>query len=156
MFQMTQKEAAASRSNTEESMRQIVMKIIHIMRNIRSSGADANLDVELSYPQILVMYVLLETGPATMTQVAEWLKISHGVATRTVDRLVDKGIVERERADSDRRVVVVRLSDEGREYAEKMIGYHLEKMGQVLSTVSESELEAFLDLLDKVDRQLGE
>lgn len=137
-------------------MRRIVMKIIHIMRNIRSTGMEMTLDVELSYPQILVMYVLLETGPATMTQVADWLKISHSVATRTVDRLVEKGIVERERGEADRRIVMVKLSPEGSEYAERLIAYHFDKMEEVFRSVGPAEMEAFLELLDKVDRQLGE
>ncbi|MHB8895456.1 MAG: MarR family winged helix-turn-helix transcriptional regulator [Candidatus Geothermincolia bacterium] len=154
---MAQKQAAAAQpAEPEDFMRQVVMKIIHIMRNIRSVGMDMSMEVELSYPQILVMYVLLETGPATMTQVADWLKISHGVATRTVDRLVEKGIVERERGESDRRVVMVKLSPEGSDYAEKMIGYHLDKMGEVLESVDPQELATFLKLLDKVDRQLDE
>jgi DNA-binding MarR family transcriptional regulator len=152
MFQMAHKPPV----ETDTFMRQIVMKIIHIMRNIRSVGMDMNMEIELSYPQILVMYVLLETGPATMTQVADWLKISHGVATRTVDRLVEKGIVERERGEGDRRVVMVKLSGMGSDYAEKMIADHLEKMADVFESVGPEELAAFLELLDKVDRQLDE
>jgi DNA-binding MarR family transcriptional regulator len=136
--------------------RKAVMKILHIMRNLRNTGMDMDFEIELSYPQMLMMYVLLETGPATMSQLANWLKISHGVATRTVDSLVAKGVAERERDGQDRRVVQVSLSEAGREYAEKLITYHLEKLNKVFSTVSQQEQEAFLSLLDEIDRQLEE
>lgn len=136
--------------------RQAVMKILHIMRNLRNSGMEMNFEIELSYPQMLMMYVLLETGPATMSQISNWLKVSHGVATRTVDRLVEKGIVERERDTHDRRVVHVSLSTGGREYAEKMITYHLEKLNKVFETVSPHDLDAFLNLLDEIDKRLDE
>jgi len=136
--------------------RQAVMKILHIMRNLRNSGMEMNFEIELSYPQMLMMYVLLETGPATMTQISNWLKVSHGVATRTVDRLLEKGIVERERDTHDRRVVLVSLSTDGREYAEKLITYHLEKLNQVFETVSPDDLGAFFNLLDEIDRRLDE
>jgi DNA-binding MarR family transcriptional regulator len=136
--------------------RKAVMKILHIMRNLRNPVMDMDFEIELSYPQMLMMYVLLETGPATMGQLADWLKISHGVATRTMDSLVAKGVAERERGEQDRRVVHVSLSSAGREYAETIITYHLEKLNEVFSTVSQQEKDSFLSLLDEIDKQLEE
>jgi DNA-binding MarR family transcriptional regulator len=148
--------ASKAEAGIEEVTRQTMMLILHIMRNLRSAGSEVTLNVELSYPQILVLYALLEKPDCKMSDLSNWLKISHGVATRTVDRLVEKGMVERRHGDEDRRVVLVSLSSEGKEYAEKMIGSHLEKMTEVLSRVKAGELEAFLRLLGEIDRQLEE
>lgn len=134
--------------------RQAVMLILHIMRNLRSAGMEADLEIELSYPQILVLYALLEKRTCTMSELSKWLKISHGVATRTVDRLVDKGMVERRHGSEDRRVVLVSLSPEGEDYAEKMITYHLEEMNKVFSSVPSREREGFIRLLAEIDKQL--
>lgn len=136
--------------------RQAVMLILHIMRNFRHSGLEMMTEVEVSYSQILVLYALLETGEATMSELSKWLKISHGVATRTVDRLVEKGMVERRRDDADRRVVLVSLSKEGRDFAEKMIGVHLEKMDEVFQSVGKEKRESFLELLAQINRLLEE
>jgi MarR family transcriptional regulator for hemolysin len=134
--------------------RQAVMLILHIMRNLRTAGMEVDLDVELSYPQVLVLYALLEKGTCTMSELSKWLKISHGVATRTVDRLVEKGMVERRHGSEDRRVVLVSLSPGGEDYAEKMITCHLEEMNKVFSGVPAREREGFIGLLAEIDKQL--
>jgi len=147
---MTRKQDA----DVNDTTRQTVMLILHIMRNFRHSGLGIMTDVEVSYSQILVMYALLEIGQATMSELSQWLKISRGVATRTVDRLVEKGMVERRRDGADRRVVLVSLSKEGTFFAEKMISVHLEKMDRVFQSVGKEKRESFLEMLSQVNRLL--
>jgi DNA-binding MarR family transcriptional regulator len=139
-----------------EFSRRVMLTTLHIMRNLRSAGTEVHLDIELSYPQILVLHALLEQPGCRMSELSNWLKISHGVATRTVDRLVDKGLVERRHGDEDRRVVLVSLTGKGQEYAERMINSHMEKMKIVFSKSKPQEREMFLDLLTDIDRQLEE
>jgi len=141
-------------ADVSDTTRQTVMLILHIMRNFRHSGLGIMTDVEVSYSQILVMYALLETGQATMSELSRWLKISRGVATRTVDRLVEKGMVERRHDRADRRVVLVSLSKEGTFFAEKMISVHLEKMDRVFQSVGKEKRESFLEMLSQVNRLL--
>ena len=141
-------------ADVSDTTRQTVMLILHIMRNFRHSGLGIMTDVEVSYSQILVMYALLEIGQATMSELSQWLKISRGVATRTVDRLVEKGMVERRRDGADRRVVLVSLSEEGTYFAEKMISVHLEKMDEVFESVGKEKRESFLEMLSQVNRLL--
>jgi DNA-binding MarR family transcriptional regulator len=143
-------------AGTDEFLRRAVMIIIHIIRNLRSTSTDITFDVELTYPQNLALQALMENSPSTMSEFANWLKISHGVATRTVDRLVEKGLVERCHDEVDRRVVLVSLSETGRDYAEKIVASHLEKLGSVFETVSEDQRQAFMSLLEQIDRQLEE
>ncbi len=136
--------------------RQTITLILHIMRNLRGSGADMHPEIELSYPQILMLYVLLENGTSSMSEVASLLKISHGVATRTADRLVDKRLVDRRHADTDRRMVLLSLSKQGKEYAEEMLGNHMEKLNGVFEEVNLQEREGFLTLLENIDARLEE
>jgi DNA-binding MarR family transcriptional regulator len=63
-------------------------------------------------------------------------------------------MVERQRDEADRRVVLVSLSIEGRDFAEKMIGVHLEKMDEVFESVGKEKRESFLELLSQVSRLL--
>lgn len=149
---MTQKQEASISSFTLETM----TLILHIMRNLRSSSTDMDLEIELSYPQILMLYALLENGTSTMSEVSRWLKISHGVATRTVDRMVVKGVVERRHGDEDRRQVLVSLTRKGEEYAEAMLASHLERLNGVLESVGEQQKRSFLELLRQIDKKLEE
>lgn len=135
---------------------QVISTILRIMGNLRHSGIDLLSEVELSYPQILVMYSLLEHGTMTVGKLAARLKVSQGVMSRTVDRMVEKGILERVRGSSDRRVVNVTLSEEGRTFATRMISYHTERLERQFSKASAADREIFLRLLRQIDEGLEE
>ena len=133
---------------------QVVMTVLHTMRNLRRSSMEALPDTELSYPQVLVLFALLDSGEVSMSDLTHWLKIAQGVATRTVDRLVEKGLVERKRDDGDRRVVFVKLTDEGLALAQRNIAMHLEKLNSVFLEVGRNDRDKFLSLLKEIDRHL--
>ena len=134
----------------------VIMTILHIMGNLRHSGMEMLSEVELSYPQILVLYALLERGTSTIGDLSRHLKISQGVISRTVDRLVEKGMVARERDSEDRRVVKVALSGDGSNHATRMITYHAEKFGDQFGRVSRKDRDAFLEMLQQIDKALEE
>ncbi len=135
---------------------QAVTLILHLMRNLRTVSGEINFDIELSYPQILMLYALLEKGTSTMSDLSRWLKVSQGVATRTVDRLVEKGVARRRHDDKDRRVVLVSLTEEGREYAERIISVHLDKLDRILSDIPDEKKSNFLEMLKEIDCRLEE
>ncbi len=88
----------------------------------------------------MVMAVQASTN-ATISHLAEKLKVSPPSASCMVDRLVEKGVLLRERSDQDRRKVVVRLSARAAEHAEQM---------------ETAVLAAFLDLVEKVGPETAE
>ena len=61
-----------------------------------------------------VLAVLDVDGPLPMRGLAETLDVSQASATGIVDRMEQRGLVERRRDDDDRRVVRVALTEEGR------------------------------------------
>lgn len=134
-----------------EYQRQVITTILHILGNLRHSGMEILSEVELSYPQILVLYALLEKGSVTIGELARHLKVSQGVASRTVDRMVDKGLLDRVRDEDDRRVVHVTLSGDGRDFAMHMISYHAERLESQFSETGEKDREVFLRLLRQID-----
>ncbi|MYD65672.1 MAG: winged helix-turn-helix transcriptional regulator [Chloroflexi bacterium] len=60
-------------------------------------------------------------GERTATQLAEVLPVDGSRVSRLVTGLVDKGMLRRRRLRSDRRVVMLRLSDEGRELTTRIV-----------------------------------
>lgn len=68
-------------------------------------------------------------------------------ATRLMDKLCDKQLIERERCDDDRRVVYVRISEKGLELLET-----IENANKIsfLDNLTEKEAETLSNLLDKI------
>ncbi len=62
---------------------------------------------------------VIEPGRTTMRKVATLLGISHGSATSISDRLVRAGLAERQFDDSDRRLVYLVITDDGRSVLEQ-------------------------------------
>ena len=68
-------------------------------------------------------------------------------ATRLMDKLCDKNLIERERCDHDRRVVYVKISNEGLELLSTIDD---NKNLSFLENLSEEEAETLSNLLDKI------
>jgi DNA-binding MarR family transcriptional regulator len=67
----------------------------------------------LTVPQLLVMQAIeKEDGPST-SALARHIVVSQATVTRIIDRLERAGLVKREKSTRDKRVVNVRLTEEG-------------------------------------------
>jgi DNA-binding MarR family transcriptional regulator len=73
-----------------------------------------------------------------------------GAATRLIDRLEDKGLVRRERSDSDRRTVNLFLTEEGR-HAAQIVPYVIaDVLNGFLVDLSEAEIQQLDQLLRRI------
>jgi len=70
-------------------------------------------ELGLTYPQYLVLLVLWEESPLTVSQVGERLHLDSGTLSPLLKRLEAAGFVERRRAEADERSVEVSLTKQG-------------------------------------------
>lgn len=70
-------------------------------------------ELGLTYPQYLVLLVLLEREESTVNGIAEALRLDAATVTPLLKRLADAGFVTRERSRTDERVVRVRPTPKG-------------------------------------------
>jgi DNA-binding MarR family transcriptional regulator len=98
----------------------------------------------ISLIHINVISVLETDGPQPMRALAEALDVSQASATGIVDRMEQRGLVERGRDEEDRRVVRVALTDEGRRLVEGVAQERADNMRAMLDEFTDEELQAFL------------
>lgn len=72
-------------------------------------------DMELTYPQYLVMLVLWERGALTVKELSRALHLDSGTLSPLLRRLEGAGLLTRQRSAADERVVEVSLTDRGGE-----------------------------------------
>lgn len=70
-------------------------------------------DLDLTYPQYLVLLVLWQDGARSIHEIAERLHLGPSAVTPLVDRLEKAGFVARQRGNRDRRLVRVVLTGAG-------------------------------------------
>ena len=71
-------------------------------------------EMNLTYPQYLVMLVLWEDGHVTVGRLGERLQLDSGTLSPLLKRLEGNGFVRRERSRDDERLVDVTLTPAGR------------------------------------------
>ena len=93
----------------------------------------------------------LASGEAqTAADLARSTMQTPGAMTRLIDRLVDKGIIERERCTDDRRVVRLALTEEGKRAAVQVPAIVKSVNQAALSPLSPDELAQFHGYLRRI------
>jgi DNA-binding MarR family transcriptional regulator len=98
----------------------------------------------ISMTHLLLMTLLETHGSLPMSRVAELLGCGLPAATGIVSRMEERGLVERQHESEDRRVVTLRLSDEGAVEVRELQLSRRERMATALSHLSEPEREQLL------------
>jgi DNA-binding MarR family transcriptional regulator len=83
------------------------------MTQLKCASSERLLRLGVSMAQLHIMFTLQRSGEMTMSHLADILNVSLSNATGLIDRLEERGYIERQRVPTDRRVVLVRLTETG-------------------------------------------
>ena len=76
-------------------------------------------ELDITYPQYLVLLVLWEKDAVNLSSVAEKLQLKSNTLTPLLKRLEKRGLLERKRSEIDERNIVITLTKEGKKLKEK-------------------------------------
>ncbi|MBF2055141.1 MAG: MarR family transcriptional regulator [Candidatus Sericytochromatia bacterium] len=77
-------------------------------------------DTSITPPQLSVLFYLDKCGSMSMKDLSDMMGLTHGAATGLVDRVLKQGLISRVRLESDRRVVEVSITDQGRDLLQRI------------------------------------
>lgn len=112
------------------------------------------LSSEITLPELQVIVFLGQTGPSKMSDIAAHMFTSLSNLTVIVDKLVKKGLAERCRSEEDRRVVIVKLTEKGKEHYNSHRDIKLQLSELILAALDESDRKVYLELIQKVARNI--
>jgi DNA-binding MarR family transcriptional regulator len=111
---------------------------------------------DLTMRQMHVLLTIANTDGLTMYEFGERFGISKPTATGLIDRLVDKGLVQKLRDPSDRRVRRLTLTDAGRDTLNQLDSAFSRVLGESISRLERDELTTLRDyaslLLEAAER----
>lgn len=110
----------------------------------------------VSMSHLHVMTMLERHGDLPMSRIAELLDVSDSNATGLIDRMEERGFVERVRHPDDRRVVLVRVSDHGRQILTDVEGVRDELLRRVLARLDGAQLKRLAAAVSDVQAALVE
>jgi DNA-binding MarR family transcriptional regulator len=92
--------------------------LVHLRRIIRATDLQSKRVVKacgLTIPQIMVLRSIEELGDVTVRRISGNVSLSQATVTTILNRLEERRLVERVRAQRDKRIVNARLTESGRE-----------------------------------------
>ena len=127
-----------------------------LVRGLRLLSSVEALEQTFSFSQVMVLQTLLHQKEMKMTELSTFLGLSKANATGLVDRLVKRGLIERDRSETDRRVVRVRLTQAGAQTTRKLAAQQQKGLAEMMKRIPEKDLANFIATLEQVAQGLVE
>jgi MarR family transcriptional regulator, organic hydroperoxide resistance regulator len=146
--------AATAESNVEPSpeLTELGVAFRRVFRSFnRLRGRDTHLGAgELSHAQFELLTELFERGELPAGELAAAARLTPATVTQMLDHLAEQGHVERVRSQTDRRVVVSRLTPRGRRAIEVKRDAWKSRWEQALAGLEIEELRAATRVLERL------
>jgi DNA-binding MarR family transcriptional regulator len=94
-------------------------------------------------------------GERTATELAQVLPVDGSRISRVVTGLVDRGLLRRRRLRNDRRIVMLSLTEEGRETTSGIFGNMRRYYAMLTKDIDEEELRAFSSVTARIVAKLA-
>lgn len=122
-----------------------------INRVLRDVGPDDPwLTVELTMPQLKVLFRLNAQGPLRVGALARALRVTLPTMTGILDRLVEHALIERREDPDDRRLVISRLTAQGQDLVDRLLASGRNRLVRVYEGLAAQDLAHHVATLERV------
>jgi DNA-binding MarR family transcriptional regulator len=137
----------------------VVGELHAMLGSLRCAGTGRMVKAGISMTHLHILWVLEHHGEMPMSRLAELLDVSDSNATGLIDRMEERGLVERVRVPDDRRVVLVRASAEGARQRDEIEALKQDGMRSILARLRPDQLKrmigAIADLRGAIVDEIG-
>ena len=138
-----------------EQVNTFLVDIFGQINKLEQRALATGLNDDVSITEMHIMEKIGEAGSSRMTDIARALDVTLATLTVACDRMQKKDLIERTRAEKDRRVVMVSLTPKGQaawQYHEK---FHHDRSDAGLAGMSQEEQKALSHALEKLGEFLS-
>ena len=123
-------------------------------RAVRDAYDSRFASLGLNLTQASMLAYVREFGPVTQTKIADHLRLGRAAIGATIDRLQERGLIERAADADDRRVWRVTLSTEGVHAAERIKAIDEVLRAELRDGITRAERQALAALLTRLQQNL--
>lgn len=121
-----------------------------------SATSIAEVDESITIPQFRLLVVLHGSGKMKLTTMAELLGVKPSTATRMVDRLVAKGLVQRHDNPASRREILLDLTEVGAKTVVKVTRQRRRNISGIVARMPAGHRESMVRTLEAFNEAGGE
>lgn len=140
--------------DTKPEVDAIVETIVYLYTESRRLTKGMASQFGLTGPQLTVIKMLESLGDLSLSSLSERIRAQNSTVTGIIDRMEREGLVRRERSTTDRRVVLIRLSEKGARLAQKIEVEPMEIFRSALSALSRDDVRDLLRILTKLQKRV--
>lgn len=97
-----------------------------------------------------VLELLYHRGQQPIQKIGGKILLQSGSMTYVVNRLQDKGFVQRNRCEKDKRITYIAITEKGTELVESIFPQHVEKIEGIMAALSAEEQDDAIKLVKKL------
>ncbi|EJS02351.1 MarR family winged helix-turn-helix transcriptional regulator [Bacillus cereus] len=135
--------------NREQLMEELSTNVFAMFRTLRNDIGKI-FGGYIPWNEFIVLRILNRTNKEMVSRVANELNVSNSHITAVTEKLINKGFVTRSRSTSDRRVVYLEITEQGKDLVAKMEGAKKQYLQERFSTLSEDEMNVMISISKKL------
>jgi len=139
-----------SGSQTEADALNTYLKLFRAAEKISVATHRHLTEAGLTSSQFAVLEACYHLGPLSQREIARKILKSHGNVTLVISNLEQRGLVERQRNQEDRRFYSVKLTGQGEALIEKVFPRHVYEIVRSLSPLTAAEQHELARLCRKL------
>ena len=140
------------RKETEDVLNVLLVKLFNEILKIEGKVLKEGEFSDLSVTEMHIIEAIGFDSEKSMSEVANDLDITVGTLTTAINRLIKKEYVERRRIEEDRRVVLIKLTEKGKEAFKSHSAFHDDMIKSVTKELSETEEVVLIASLKKITK----
>jgi DNA-binding MarR family transcriptional regulator len=140
--------------NDLQSFDQLIGLITRYIAQQESNHLQSGDLSELSMKQIVYLETIAQLGAPTFGDLSRQLGISKPSVTAIVNKLIQKGYLERVQSEADRRTYHIHLTAKGQDLSAAHHRVHAMIAQQFSEALTEAELDQLAGLLQKIARSI--
>lgn len=130
-----------------KTINEILVEIFNDISDIERNDVAVGEFEDITYNDMHIIDAIGLGEGRMMTEIARRLKITVGSLTTSMNSLVKKGYVVRERSEEDRRVVYIRLTDKGERAYHRHADFHKRMIDAAIQGLQEEEIPTLMKCL---------
>lgn len=138
-----------------DTVARIVAGQRRLQRAYAGSGNNPLLGTNVTMSQLKILLVLGQAGACGGQELVREMGVSLATMTGIVDRLVAQDLVTRREDPSDRRIRLVELTTTGRDLIEGLQTAGVERLRQLLATLTDDELAVVAEATELMGRAIA-
>jgi DNA-binding MarR family transcriptional regulator len=131
-------------------------ELVLLARNLELTARRSDLFGSLDRASYLILRILDERGPTSISALAGALGLDGSTVTRQVATLAHRGLIDRDRHPTDRRLAIVRVSQTGQAAMREVQERRRARVASFLNPWPPNDRLRLAELLGQLNAALGE